>query len=168
MPTINLQIDEYASLVNKFIIINDTSIPLDSAGPRLHESLVVNTKSYSQPFDFHLENTSQLLEAENRGVYSGLVFEEWSSYKENSLILLYNDTALLSVPYLINLVTNMYTRTYGRALINASLSAWPKTAESKMDTIDSASLAFLGILGIGILIPLVTFATEIVHDREVS
>jgi hypothetical protein len=168
LPSMNLQIDDYATMLHKFVILNNTPYDVDTQGPRLDENLVVNPGAKDQKCLLEYLNTTDDLLHSKQDSYGGIIFNEWNNDEDNSLTLLYNDSALLSAPYLINTLTNLYTRQYDRKLINASISAWPKTVQTTIEALDFSSFTFLILLGAGMLIPLVSFATEIVHDREVN
>ncbi len=116
-----------------------------------------------------MNNTKDILNQPNN-TYAGIEFKEWQSANINKLVLLYNDSALLSVPYLVNTVSNFYIRLFSQEtdLIKASISAWPKMPTSTIESLDFSSFTFSILLGCGLLIPLVSFVTEVVHDRELK
>lgn len=162
MPTINLQINEYATSQHPFLLKNNTNTNLD---PLLINTLIVNTEmSSSQPI-VYVENVTY-----NANSRSGLVFNNWTSPALNQLILLYNDSALLSMPYLIHTLTNFYARLEGSGeeLINATLSPWPRTTANTIQNLDYSIFTTLIVLGTGLVLPLSSFASEIVQDREVN
>lgn len=161
MPTINLQLNQYATIQQPFSIINRTNQNLDQI---LKSNFIVNTDLSLQAIRY-LSNYSQL---KPNNSFAGIVFNQWISRNFNNLTLLYNDSALLSVPYLIHTITNFYSRFDGESTINATLSPWPRTiANSILNTIDYSSFSAVITLGIGLVMPLVTFAVEIVADKEV-
>jgi hypothetical protein len=119
--------------------------------------------SSSQPI-VYVENVTY-----NANSRSGLVFNNWTSPALNQLVLLYNDSALLSMPYLIHTLTNFYARLEGseKELINATLSPWPRTTANTIQNLDYSIFTTLIVLGTGLVLPLSSFASEIVQDREV-
>ena len=148
--------DGYVSDNQPFAIINNTQTNLD----KILASL--KNLSYSTFTD-----ETQLLNSPH-GSLAGFVFNKWSSTAVNEMILLYNDSALLGLPYLINKLTNFYAEIDGTPTINASISAWPKTTlQASLDSFDASSFSALIVLGTGLILPLTSFAVEIVHDREV-
>lgn len=129
----------------------------------LGNSFVVNTNLTTQPTAY-VSDIRQL----NGQAYAGTQFNAWTSRTSHNFTLLYNDSALLSIPYLVHTLTNFYSRYDGQPLINASLSAWPRTTDNTIaNTIDYSSFTALIVLGTGLVMPLVTFAVEIVYDKEV-
>jgi hypothetical protein len=130
----------------------------------LNNNLIVNTQISPQPITY-LSNLSSLTFQSNS--LSGMIFNNWTSFNSNQITLLYNDSALLALPYLINSLTNFYSRLNQIPLVNATLSPWPRTASNQIQNLDYSSFTALIILGTGLIIPLASFATEIVHDREV-
>jgi hypothetical protein len=169
LPSLNLQIDDYANKFHKFVILNNTDLDVDTQGPILDDFLVVNygTGAKKQKCLLEYVNSTDSLLSYTHSSYGGIIFNEWNSDKDNQLTLLYNDAALLSAAYLVNTLSNVYTRTYGLKQINASIAAWPQTVQTTIEALDFSSFTFLILFGTGMLIPLVSFATEIVHDREV-
>lgn len=103
---------------------------------------------------------------------SNITFSSYAGFiQENSLddlILYYNDSAVLSVPYLLNIYANLNSRINGLPLINSSLTSWPQIKSDDLLLFDSTSFTTFIILGISIIIPLVSFAAEVVQDREVN
>lgn len=72
------------------------------------------------------------------------------------------------MPYLINTISNFYSNVDKMPQINATISAWPKlNSLTDLALFDPSIFSSLIILGIGLLAPLVSFAVEIVHDKEV-
>ncbi len=96
----------------------------------------------------------------------GLVLNQWISANQTDLILLYNDSALLSMPYLLNLLTNFHSSLENMPPINATLSSLPKIIENNYKVFDAETLVALIILGIGLVMPAVSFAGEVVHEKE--
>lgn len=154
--------NDYATIENPFTLINNTNSNLDGL---LKQNLIVNTDLLQQPIK-NLNDFSKIFNLTTSS-YAGLVFNEWLSVSENQLTLLYNDSAMLSVPYLLNTLSNFYSRLEHSTQIKASISAWPKLSDNTVDILDVSSFSSMLILGTGLIIPLVSFATEIVHDREV-
>jgi hypothetical protein len=131
-------------------------------------NLIVNDQfsNTSQPIKL-FQNKAQLFESKN-GVLSGLIVNKWNSRSDNQLTVLYNDSALFSMPYLINTISNFYSNVDKMPQINATISAWPKlNSLTDLALFDPSIFSSLIILGIGLLAPLVSFAVEIVHDKEV-
>jgi hypothetical protein len=154
-----LPVNDYASEQKPFAIINNTLTNLD----QILGNLIVNNALNPQPITV-IKEPGQLLN--KNGGLSGLIFNEWSSTQTNDLTLLYNDSALFSLPYLINTLSNLYSKIDKTSLINTTISAWPKTQDQTIQSFDASSFSALIILGTGLILPLVSFATEIVHDRE--
>nr|QUF59433.1 ATP-binding cassette transporter Abca5 [Brachionus angularis] len=159
LPIINLNINEYATNENKFVLVNKTNQNLDEI---ISKNLIVNDKIMPQPF-LSLNQESNFVSS-----YSGFIFENVSNMTIKNLILLYNDSGLLTMPYLINTLSNFYSRLDNSELINASLTTWPKNVSKNSANFDSSTFSSLIILGTSLIIPLVSFATEIVHDRELK
>jgi len=159
LPTLNLPVNEYASEKNPFSVINNTITNLD----QILGNLIVNNALNQQPIKV-IKEPSQLFD--NSGCLSGLIFNNWLNTQTNEITLLYNDSALFSLPYLINTLSNFYSKIDKTNLINTTISAWPKTQDQTIQNFDASSFSALIILGTGLILPLVSFATEIVHDRE--
>ena len=128
----------------------------------LGNSFIVNTNLSTQPTTY-VSDIRQL----NGAAYAGTKFNSWTSRDSHDFTLLYNDSALLSIPYLVHTLTNFYSRYDSAPLINATISAWPRTTDNTIqNTIDYSSFTALIVLGTGLIMPLVTFAVEIVYDKE--
>ena len=95
------------------------------------------------------------------------MINKWINKEQNDVVLLYNDSALLSLPYLLNIVTNFYSSLDNISLINTNLSSLPKIAEDSYKIFEANSFTSLIIVSIGFILPAVSFAAEIVHDKEV-
>lgn len=121
--------------------------------------LTVNNELNPQPIKF-VKSISNI----NFSSYAGFIQENNSE----DLILYYNDSAILSIPYLVNIYTNLNSRLNGLSPINASLTSWPQIKTDDLSFFDSTSFSTFIILGISVIIPLVSFAAEVVQDREVS
>lgn len=131
----------------------------------ISNNLIVNTNMSKQPILF----SNSLDQVVSNNSWSGNVFNSWSDRNSHLITLLYNDSALLSVPYLVQTLTNFYSRLDGKPIIDATLSPWPRTtANIIQNAIDYSSFTALIVLGTGLVLPLVTFAVEIVADREVG
>ena len=150
--------DVYASDSSKFLIINNTNGNLDSI---INENLIVNNQTI-QPFEL-IDAKTDLLKLQSSH-FSGLEFNQIST--SNDLTMLYNDSALLSIPYLLNTVTNFQARLDNTSTINASITSFPN-AECNINTFDSASFTSILMFGFAIVLPSVSFAVEIVYDKEV-
>lgn len=162
---INLQIDDYATRERPFVIIN--SIPgIDQEIGKI----VANNHYPEQPF-LRLNDTRQLIDENDSPLpsYSGVLYQDWISTWDNQVVLLYNDSALLSLPYLVHVWSNYFMKASGKTLLNATICAWPKSVQNSglIDAFDFSSFTFLILLGCGLLFPLSSFASEMVHDREV-
>lgn len=154
---VDLSINDYATEKQPFSIINNTASNIDS----LLNSL---TNTTYQLF----ANENVILNSQN-GSLAGFVFEKWNSLVDNQIVLLYNDSALLGLPYLINKLSNFYSTINQTQFINASISAWPKTtSQATLQSFDTSSFTSLIILGSGLILPLTSFAVEIVHDKELK
>ena len=169
MPSVNFAINEYATVLNPFAIINRTGKHLEDI---LDDKLIVNTEfnGDSQPLVFLNNSYADLLGYQYN---SGMMFESWRNATDNALILLYNDSALLGMPYLLNTLAEFYSNIEDPqkrvTRINASLGALPMiTYQDDLSAFDAGSFSSLIILGIGMVIPAISFAAEIVHDREVN
>ena len=136
------------------MFINKSKTNLDSFVP----NLIVNNKLSAQPIR-HLNTTPDL----NFGSHhAGLIYE--TSF--TNLILYYNDSAVFSVPYLLNTLSNFNARLNGLKSINASMTPWPQV-QTDTAFFNPTSFSTLIILGISLIFPLVSFGAEIVQDREV-
>jgi hypothetical protein len=152
-----LAINDYATVTQPFSIINNTASNIDT----LLKSLSNTTFSI-----FRSEN--EILNSQH-GSLAGFVFNKWNSLVDNQLVLLYNDSALLGMPYLINKLSNFYSSINQTQYINASMSAWPKTtSQANLQSFDTSSFTSLIILGSALILPLTSFAVEIVHDKELK
>lgn len=160
MPYINLDINLYANDTYAFTIVNETNRELESI---LDGNLKVNPTLVNQPLHY-IRKTKNLT-----GIMSlsGIRFSSWLNYTHNDLTLLYNDSALLSLPYILNELSNFYSNIEKLPLINTTLAAFPKITKYDENVFDKSSFSALIVLGIGLVMPAVSFATEIVHDREV-
>jgi ATP-binding cassette, subfamily A (ABC1), member 5 len=163
LPRINLQDTGYIIETNKFALFNLTSTNLDSI---INNNLIVNNKLpfNTQPIVTFTENITDLA-----GFSAGYIVDSVFNQSIDKSIILYNDSALLSIPYLVNTMTNFYSRLTNSKIINASLAAWPKTP-TQCDTtnFDAGGFSSLLILGTSFILPIVSFATELVHDRELK
>jgi hypothetical protein len=135
-----------------FTIVNKTNISLENI---MNEYLDINSSHTS-----YLEDYNQTLSQQS---YTGFIFDSLKN-----VTLLYNDSALFSVPLLVNKLTNFYNKIENKTLIKTTLQVFPATEKDiNADTFDSSSFAALLVLGIAIAMPTVSFAVEIVHDKEV-
>ena len=165
MPEVNLPIGDYGNEQTPFALFNNTNMVLDSI---FQSDLIVNDQfsNGSQPIKL-FQNKTQMFELKN-GVLSGLIVNKWSGRSDNQLTILYNDSALFSLPYLLNTITNFYSNIDKMSQINTTISAWPKlNSLTDLALFDPSVFSSLIILGIGLIMPLVSFAVEIVHDKEV-
>jgi hypothetical protein len=153
----NLNTDSYASAQSKFLLVNNTGSNLDSI---INGNLIVNNQSM-QPFEF-IDSQSNLLNLPTSHS-SGLIFDTISNF---DMTMLYNDSALLSVPYLLNTIANLFSRLDNTPLINASITSLPN-ANCDTNLFDTASFTSILMFGFAIILPSVTFAVEIVYDKEV-
>ena len=134
----------------------------------VQNNLIVNDQfpNGSQPIKL-FQNNTQMFEMQN-GVLSGLIVNKWNSRSDNKLAILYNDSALFSLPYLLNTIANFYSNLDKMPKINTTISAWPKlNSLTDLALFDPSIFSSLIVLGIGLIMPLVSFAVEIVHDKEV-
>ena len=152
-----LDTDVYASSNSKFIVINNTNSNLDS----VINKLVVNTQSV-QPLEF-IDNNTNLLKLPGSHS-SGLIFNK--ALNTFNITMLYNDSALLSIPYLLHTVNNLISRIDNTDTIKASITSFPNV-NCEISVFDSASFTSELMFGIAIILPSVTFAVEIVYDKEV-
>ena len=173
-----MDIPEYNSDQYKLSLINNTNLKIEN---------VLNTYLFNRQSNIcyhYIQNESQLL---NNLTYAGnfklknilvshlkkncsnqgLVINKWINKEQNDVVLLYNDSALLSLPYLLNIVTNFYSSLDNISLINTNLSSLPKIAEDSYKIFEANSFTSLIIVSIGFILPAVSFAAEIVHDNEV-
>ena len=116
------------------------------------------------PQPFNLINDVNI----SNGIYNGISFDKWTNRNDHSLTLIYNDSALFSMTYLINTLSNMYSRIDQTPIIQMNITTWPKSGQSILSFFDSSSFSSLIILGTALILPLVTFATEVVHERELK
>ena len=151
----NLAIKDYVTVKQPFSIINNTASSIDEQLKYLH-----NTTYHIFKDQFQILNSQY-------GSEAGFIFNN-NSLIDNQLTLLYNDSALLGLPYLINKMSNFYAEINQTQFINASISAWPKTtSQASLAAFDTGSFTALLILGSSLILPLTSFAVEIVADREV-
>ncbi|CAF1010970.1 unnamed protein product [Brachionus calyciflorus] len=152
--TTNLFINDYSTENNPFLFVNKTNTNLDTL---IKPNLIVNNQLELQPIKFlnDIQNTTF-------NNYAGII------YNLDYFTLYYNDSALFSVSYLINTLNNFNSRLNNLPLINASLTTWPQIQTQDASFFDSSSFTTLLILGISFLFPLVSFAAEIVQDRELK
>jgi hypothetical protein len=162
LPKKSLIINEYANEKTKFQIINNSNSTLD---PIIGSRLIVNTDLSQQPIEL-IKDLNSLLASPN-GAYNGLGFVTPSNVLDE-LVLVYNDSATLGMPNLIQIVSNFFSRMEGNQLIKASIGAMPKLP-SQCDSFifDSSIFIALIVLGFAFIVPVISFATEIVHDKEV-
>nr|APD26541.1 ATP-binding cassette transporter subfamily A member 5 X1 protein [Brachionus koreanus] len=153
IPIVNLAINEYATEKNPFLIVNKSNID------NLVQNLVVNNKLNPQPIKFTQSESNMSINS-----FAGFIHQE----KEDDFIIFYNDSAVFSVPYLVNTYTNLYSRINGLSLINASLTSWPQVKNEDFSFFNASSFTTLIILGISLIFPLVSFAAEVVQDRELK
>nr|QNH67926.1 ATP-binding cassette transporter subfamily A member 5 X3 [Brachionus plicatilis] len=151
IPKVNLAINEYATEKNPFLIVNKSNVDY------LVQNLIVNNQLNPQPIKFTKFETNI-----SSTTHAGLIYQK----SLDDLILYYNDSAIFSVPYLINTFSNLNSRLNGLSLINASLTSWPQVKSEDVSFFDPSSFTTLIILGISLIFPLVSFAAEIVQDRE--
>jgi len=161
LPMVNLAIDDYANETYRFIIVNKTGSKLEEL---LNRNLKVNTKLVNQPFKY-LTNTSQIFETPS---FAGLVFQDEPTQPASTITLFYNDSAVLSVPYLLHELANLYSNIENTPAIQTRIASLPRIDKNYENLFDKSLFASLIVLGIGIVLPSVSFATEIVHDREVN
>ena len=140
-----------------FTVVNKTNTTLET---EMNKYLDINSILIH-----YLDDYSQLI---NYQSYAGFVFNNLTNYT-NQITLLYNDSALFSVPFLVNKLTNFYNNVENKTLIKTSLQVLPATAKDiSISTFDKSSFAIILVLGIAIVMPTVSFAVEIVDDREVN
>ena len=123
--------------------------------------MIVNNYTL-QPFEL-IDSTTNLLKLPNIHS-SGLIFDSISP--NAGFTMIYNDSAILSIPYLLNIVTNFQSRVDNTPIMNASITSFPN-ADCVLNTFDSASFTSDVMFGFAILLPSVTFAVEAVYDKEV-
>jgi hypothetical protein len=160
LPKVNLQLNDYATKARPFVIVNKTNIALQ---PIIDSNLVVNNQLSPQPISYF----NSLASLNTTTSFAGYVFNEWKDMFNNDLTLLYNDSAILSLPYMINALSNFYSSMDKSVLINATLSAWPRSAKNTIENLDYSSFSALIVLGSGLIMPLASFAAEIVQEKEV-
>lgn len=97
----------------------------------------------------------------------GFILEEWINRSENDVVLLYNDSALLSVPVLLHTFTNFYSTIDNTPLTHTNISTLPKIQQNDYKVFDSNSFVLLMILGIGSVLPAISFIAEVVKEKEV-
>jgi hypothetical protein len=148
----------YASNLLKFLIVNNTNTDLD---PTINQNLIVNNHPL-QPFEL-INATTNLLKL-SRFHSSGLSFDSISP--SANITMLYNDSAIFSVPYLLNTVTNFQSRLDNTPIINASITLFPNV-DCLSNLFDTGSFTSELMFGFTILLPSITFAVEAVHDKEV-
>lgn len=153
------EINEYSNEYSKFLVINKTNMDLENI---LNSFLIFNANEINQPIEY-LNNLSDL--NSEAVVHSGLVVNDTIS----NLVYIYNDTALLSFPYIINLVSNLYSRREDVKLTNVSIRSWPKLISScESKNFDANSFSFLIILGLSFILSIASFAAEAVQDRGIK
>ncbi|CAF0991135.1 unnamed protein product, partial [Brachionus calyciflorus] len=154
VPTTNLFINDYSTENNPFLFVNKTNTNLDTL---IKPNLIVNNQLKLQPIKFlnDIQNTTF-------NNYAGII------YNLDYFTLYYNDSALFSVSYLLNTLSNLNSRLNNLPLINASLTSWPQIQTQDALLFNPSSFSSLMILGISLLFPLVSFAAEIVQDRELK
>ena len=142
LPKVNLKVNDYASYQNPFSLYNNTNMALTD----LVANLSVNSKLDPQPLrwstnpDYYVDFPT--------GSYAGINFQQWNSLSQNSLVATYNDSAILSMPYLVNTITNFFAGLDGSPMVNASLSAFPKLAtQCDASSFDASSFSSLIVLG---------------------
>lgn len=148
-----MTINEYATEKNPFLIVNKSNVDY------LLQNLVVNNQLNPQPIKF-TQSESNITSTS----YAGFIHQE----SRDNLVLFYNDSAVFSVPYLINTFTNLNSRLNGLSIVNASLTSWPQVKNEDASFFNASSFTTLIILGISLIFPLVSFAAEVVQDREVN
>ena len=130
----------------------------------MNRNLKVNSKLVNQPFKY-LTNTSQIFETPS---LAGLIFQDRPDQPVSTITLFYNDSAILSVPYLLHELTNLNSKIENTSVIQTNIASLPRIDKNHENLFDTSLFASLIIFGIGIVLPSVSFATEIVHDREVN
>nr|QNH67864.1 ATP-binding cassette transporter subfamily A member 5 [Brachionus rotundiformis] len=153
IPTVNLAINDYATEKNPFVIVNNSNVD------HLIDNLIVNNELNPQPFKFTKSDLNNSFRS-----YAGIIYQK----SLEDLILYYNDSAVFSVPYLLNTFSNLNSRLDGLSPINASLTSWPQVKTQDVSFFDASSFTTLIILGISLIFPLVSFAAEVVQDRELK
>ncbi|RNA41260.1 ATP-binding cassette sub-family A member 5-like isoform X1 [Brachionus plicatilis] len=153
LSTIDLAINDYATEKNPFLIVNKTNVD------HLVQNLIVNNQLNRQPIKF-TESESNI----HATTYAGFIHQD----TPKDIILFYNDSAVFSVPYLVNTFTNLNSRLNGLPLLNATFTSWPQVKKENISFFDANSFTTLMILGISLIFPLVSFAAEIVQDRELK
>ena len=132
--------------------------------PILQRNLKVNTKLVTQPFKY-IRNTTQIFDVPS---FAGFIFQDWLTNPNSTITLYYNDSAMLSVPYLLHELTNLYSNIENTTPIQTYITSLPRVSKYVDNVFDKSTFSALIILGIGLVLPTVSFATEIVHDREVN
>lgn len=155
----------------KFLVLNKTSNPNLS---ELLKDKLVNQTTYIDNIETVIHKTVYNQEKENYA--AGFLFDKFiSNFTEYSfnlngeynLGLIYNDSALLSFPYLINYAFNFISKNIDNGkMFNASIAAWPKTdSDCGYFTFDVSSFSSFMILGFAFIFPIASFGSEIVQDR---
>lgn len=157
LPRVNLEYNKYNTKKYWFSIINNTNYPVEDFIRKNSE--LTNNFTYS--------STVRSLVYKHNSI-TGIVIEDWVNRNQNDLILLYKDSALLSLPFLLNTLTNFYSNLDNIPLINATLSSLPKIVHDDYKVIDADSFVSLILLGIGFILPAVSFVGEIIHDKELK
>ena len=154
-----MQIDAYARDTLKFLLVNNTREELSSL---LTQSLIVNNKYIQQPI--HYWNQNQLPNV-TKSHASGFIINNWMNSTSDSLTAYYNDSALLSLPYLVNVITNLYAKIDNIPPIDASISSFSKPKCGLRSNVNL--YVFILLIGFAFTAQTATFAVELVHDREV-
>ena len=140
-----------------FSIINNT--------PLKHTDQLINN---TLQLKIHFSFSESYLDLLNKSSIGGLVINEWVNKSENDLVLMYNDSALLGLPVLLHSFANFYAHLDNSSFINTTLSTLPKINQSDYKAFDANSFVSLIILGIGYVLPVVSFISEVVQEKNVS
>lgn len=140
------------------MVVNNSKSNLDF----LNDKLIINNNYKQQPIKYLNSYNSSI----NKPHSSGLIVNNWTSNKFNDFIALYNDSAVLSAPFLVNSITNLFSRLDNSPTINASITSFPKI-DCDVSNFDVSIFTSLLMLGFALIMPCVTFAVEIVSDKEV-
>jgi len=157
LPRINLETNNYNTPSTALAIINNTPNRIDDF-LKQHLTNINNKFIYKDSVMSLLENST----------VGGLILNQWININESDIILLYNDSALLSMPYMLTLLTNFHSSVENLPFINTTLSTLPKIVENNYKVFDAETLVSLIILGVGLVMPAVSFAGEIVHEKELK
>jgi len=152
----NLEKNDYNSNKYGLSVINATELRIEN---------FLNTSIRLNNHISYCESVKNLLSVSS--IY-GFILEEWIDRNENDIVLLYNDSALLSLPVMLHTLTNFYSVLDNIPLINTTLSTLPKIQQNDFKVFDSNIFVSLIVLGIGFVLPALSFIAEIVEEKEVS